>query len=98
MVLSDSIGRPPATKADEHRPCAGSWTPIRSRKWGRRNCLWDPGPRRSCISYRLALTGASYAHVSDEEGTTERLLRSEYYRKASKDDAERYFSLKPASV
>jgi len=54
--------------------------------------------RRSYISYRIALSGASYAHVSDEAGTTGRLLRSEYYRKASKEDAERYFSLKPASV
>lgn len=54
--------------------------------------------RRSYISYRLALTGASYAHISDEAGATERLLRSEYYRKASKDEAERYFSLKPNRV
>ncbi len=54
--------------------------------------------RRSYISYRLALTGVSYANISDESGTTERLLRSEYYRKASKEEAERYFSLKPNSV
>ena len=52
--------------------------------------------RRSYISYRLALTGVSYANVSDESGATERLLRSEYYRKVSKEEAERYFSLKPA--
>jgi len=55
----------------------------------------DALARRSKISYRLALTGASYAHVSDEAGATERLLRSEYYSKASKEDAEKYFSLKP---
>ena len=48
--------------------------------------------------YRLALTGASYAHVSDEAGATGRLLRSEYYRKASKEDAERYFSLIEARI
>ena len=54
--------------------------------------------RRSYISYRLALTGVSYAHVSEEAGTTEQLIRSEYYRKATKEEAQRYFSLKPNRV
>ena len=54
--------------------------------------------RRSYISYRLALTGVSSAHISDESGTIERLLRSAYYRPASSAEAERSFSLKPNRI
>jgi hypothetical protein len=62
---------------------------------GRRVCSIA---RRSYISYRMALTGVSYAHVAEDSGTTENLLRTEYYRKATKEEAERYFSLTPKSL
>lgn len=51
--------------------------------------------RRSYVSYRLALEGVSYAHVSDQVGMSEHLLRSDYYRKASQAEAERYFQIRP---
>jgi len=54
--------------------------------------------RRSYISYRLALTGASRARVSEDAGTTEQFVRSDFYRKVTKEEAKRYFSLKPNRV
>ena len=52
-------------------------------------------PRRSCICYRLALPGASYAEVCHDMGNSEQVLRSHYARRVSRDEAERYFSLTP---
>jgi hypothetical protein len=54
--------------------------------------------RRSYISCRLALTGVSCVHVSEPAGTTERFVRAEFYRKAAKEEARKYFSLMPKRV
>lgn len=54
--------------------------------------------RRSYISYRLALPGASYAVVSNDVGNSEHILRKFYVQRATRADAEHYFSLKPSRV
>jgi site-specific recombinase XerD len=54
--------------------------------------------RRSYISYQLATAGASYADVSREVGNSEAMLRKNYERRVSRDDAKEYFSLKPGRV
>lgn len=54
--------------------------------------------RRSYVSYRLALDGASYVEISDEVGNSEQFLRTHFYRKASTAEAKRYFALTPAAV
>lgn len=54
--------------------------------------------RRSYMSYRVALDGASYVELTDEVGTSEVFLRTKFYRKASRADALRYFALSPSIV
>ena len=54
--------------------------------------------RRSYISYRLALSDGSYARVSEEAGTAEQFVRSDFYRKSTKEEAQKYFSFKPNRV
>lgn len=54
--------------------------------------------RRSYMSYRVALAGASFREVSDEIGNTETFIRSHFYRKATPEDARRYFGLAPRVV
>jgi integrase len=51
--------------------------------------------RRTYISYRLALPGASYAEVSNDVGNSELILRKFYAQRASRAEAQRYFSLTP---
>lgn len=55
-------------------------------------------PRRSYISYRLALPGASYAAIARDVGNSEGVLRKFYARSALRADAERYFALAPSRV
>ena len=54
--------------------------------------------RRSYVSYRLALTGSSFAHVAEGSGITERLLRSDFTRKVAREEAQEYFGLKPKCI
>lgn len=54
--------------------------------------------RRTCITYWLALPGASYADVSHAVGNSERTLRRFYAQRASRGDARQYFSLTPDRV
>jgi len=51
--------------------------------------------RRTYVSYRLALPGASYADVSHDCGNREAVLRRFYRQPATQEDAERFFSLTP---
>jgi hypothetical protein len=48
--------------------------------------------------HRLALAGASYVDISEQIGNKESFIRREFYQKASKPEAEIYFSLTPARV
>ena len=54
--------------------------------------------RRSFISYRLALTRASYAEVAMAAGNSERVIRKYYRRPVARESARAYFRLNPASV
>jgi integrase len=54
--------------------------------------------RRSFISYRMALAGASYASLSHEVGNTETVIRNYYYRHVTAKAAKAYFSLTPDRV
>ena len=53
---------------------------------------------RSYVSYRLALTGTSFAHVAEGYGITERLFRSDFTRKVTREEAQEYFGLKPKGI
>jgi len=59
---------------------------------------FDNMARHSCLSFRLALPGASYAEVSDEAGNSETIIRKHYRRKATAEQARQYFSLTPTRV
>jgi integrase len=52
--------------------------------------------RRSYISYRLALPGASYAAVAAAAGNSERTIRRYYRRRVTPVSARAYFRLTPA--
>jgi hypothetical protein len=54
--------------------------------------------RRSYISYRVALSGASFVNTVDEVGNSERFIRSDFYRKVSPDQAKEYFGLEPKRI
>jgi hypothetical protein len=54
--------------------------------------------RRSFISYRLALSGASFAEVADEVVRHEVHLKTRFYRKTTPEEAEKYFRLGPRAV
>jgi hypothetical protein len=54
--------------------------------------------RRSFLSYRLALPGASYAEVSNEAGNNEAILRKYYRRKVTRQEAVQYFGLRSNKV
>lgn len=52
-------------------------------------------PRRSYVSYRLALPHASFAQVAQESGHNEAVLRKFYFRRATPGEACEYFALTP---
>lgn len=54
--------------------------------------------RRSHISYRLALPNASYMEIARDVGNSELIIRKFYAQRASRADAQRYFSLTPSRV
>jgi hypothetical protein len=49
--------------------------------------------RRSFITYKLALAASSYAEIARESGNSETIIRTNYDRGASRDDAVEFFSL-----
>lgn len=58
---------------------------------------WNIG-RRTYVSYRLALPGASFATVAQEVGNTEGVLRHHYAFRMERAHAEAYFALTPERV
>lgn len=65
---------------------------------GRRDERFYNIARRTYLSYRLALPGASYAEVSGEAGNSESVLRKYYRLQVSRRDALRYFRLFPGRL
>ena len=49
--------------------------------------------RRSFITYKLALAASSYAEIARESGNSETIIRTNYDRGASREDAVEFFSL-----
>lgn len=54
--------------------------------------------RRTYISCRLALPGASFATVANEVGNSEYNIRLHYFQKVSQEQAEAFFGLTPDKV
>jgi hypothetical protein len=70
-----------------------------ARAPGYRPPIWGYNiARRTYISYRIRLAGASYADVSEEVGNSEEILRAVYVQRTSRAEARAYFALTPAAV
>ena len=54
--------------------------------------------RRTYISCRLALPGASFAAVANDVGNSEYLIRRHYYQKVTAAAAAEYFRITPDTL